>query len=103
MNRQIELEIIPGTGVVIGCNFSMFVAAPATAGAPTARPQSAGAPTVAALATTIEKKTCLQNSICHKSASSKDFTITPPKLRQRAPSKTRIAPGILFNIVNLSL
>ena len=54
-------------------------------------------------AITIEKKVCLQNSICHKFAPSKDFTITPPKLKHRAPSKTKIAPGILFNNVNLSL
>ena len=43
------------------------------------------------------KKICLQKRICHKLASSKDLTINPPKLRQNAPIKTRIGPGIKFN------
>ena len=51
-------------------------------------------------ATTIEKKNCLQKRICHKFAPSKDFTIIPPKLKHIAPNKTKIVPGILFNIVN---
>ena len=54
-------------------------------------------------ATIIEKKVCLQKRICHKLAPSKDFTIMPPKLKHSAPSKTKIVPGTLFNIVNLSL
>ena len=54
-------------------------------------------------ATIIEKKICLQKRICHKLAPSKDFTITPPKLKHKAPKITKIEPGILFNIVNLSL
>tara|TARA_B100001123_G_scaffold200158_1_gene227413 strand:- start:6 stop:419 length:414 start_codon:yes stop_codon:yes gene_type:complete len=54
-------------------------------------------------ATIIEKKICLQKRICHKLAPSKDFTITPPKLKHIAPSKTKAVPGILFNSVNLSL
>ena len=51
----------------------------------------------------IEKKVCLQKRICHKFAPSKDFTIIPPKLRHNAPNRTKTVPGILFNIVNLSL
>ena len=51
----------------------------------------------------IEKNNCLQKRICHKLAPSKDFTITPPKLRHNAPSKTKTVPGTLFNSVNLSL
>ena len=48
----------------------------------------------------IEKKVCLQKRICHKLAPSKDFTITPPKLKHKAPNKTKTVPGILFNSVN---
>ena len=54
-------------------------------------------------ATIIEKKVCLQKRICHRLAPSKDFTIIPPKLNHKAPNKIKIVPGILFNIVNLSL
>ena len=55
------------------------------------------------MATTIEKKVCLQKRICHKFAPSKDLTIIPPKLKHNAPSKTKTVPGALFNNVNLSL
>ena len=41
----------------------------------------------------IEKKICLQKSICQRFAPSKDFTINPPKLRQIAPNKTNNGPG----------
>ena len=46
-------------------------------------------------ATMIAKKACLQKRICHRSASSKDLTITPPKLKQKAPKKTSNGPGII--------
>ena len=36
---------------------------------------------------TSEKKTDLQNKICHKVAPSKDLTINPPKLKLTAPKK----------------
>ena len=51
----------------------------------------------------IKKKNCLQKRICHKFASSNDFTIIPPKLKHVAPRKTKIEPGVLFNNINLSL
>ena len=35
----------------------------------------------------------LQNNICHKFAPSNDFTISPPKLRLKAPKKTNNGPG----------
>ena len=54
-------------------------------------------------ATIIEKKVCRQKRICHKLAPSKDFTIIPPKLKHNAPNRIKTEPGILFNIVNLSL
>ena len=37
-----------------------------------------------------------QNKICHKFAPSKDFTISPPKLRLKAPKKISKGPGNLF-------
>ena len=46
--------------------------------------------------TVSEKKTDLQNKICHKVAPSKDFTISPPKLKLTAPKKTRRGPGKLL-------
>ena len=45
------------------------------------------------IVTVIIKKTCLQNSICHKVDPSNDFTIKPPKLRQNAPRKINNGPG----------
>ena len=39
-----------------------------------------------------------QNNICHRVAPSNDFTIKPPKLKQHAPIKTSIGPGILLII-----
>ena len=45
------------------------------------------------MVTVIIKKTCLQNSICHKVDPSNDFTIKPPKLRQNAPRKINNGPG----------
>ena len=39
------------------------------------------------------KNNCLQKSICHKVAPSKDLTIKPPKLKQNAPKKTNKGPG----------
>ena len=44
----------------------------------------------------IAKKVCLQKRICHRLALSKDLTIKPPKLKQKAPKKTSNGPGILF-------
>ena len=49
-------------------------------------------------ATIIEKKNCLQKSICQRFAPSKDLTINPPKLKQMAPIKTSSDPGNFFNI-----
>ena len=43
-----------------------------------------------------EKKTDLQNKICHKVAPSNDFTISPPKLKLNAPMKINIGPGIFL-------
>ena len=43
--------------------------------------------------TVSEKKTDLQNKICHKVAPSNDLTIRPPKLRLIAPKKTKRGPG----------
>ena len=37
----------------------------------------------------------LQNKICHKVAPSKDFTISPPKLKLQAPRNTNKGPGSL--------
>ena len=42
------------------------------------------------------KKTCLQNNICQRVAPSNDLTINPPKLRQNAPKKISIGPGIFI-------
>ena len=50
-------------------------------------------------ATIIEKKNCLQKSICQRLAPSKDLTINPPKLKQTAPRKTSNGPGSFFNIL----
>ena len=52
-----------------------------------------------------EKNKDLQNNICHKEAPSKDFTISPPKLKLRAPKKTRKGPGnfVIFSILNFKL
>ena len=41
----------------------------------------------------MEKKNCLQKRICHKFAPSKDFTISPPKLKHKAPKKINNGPG----------
>ena len=43
--------------------------------------------------TVIEKNKDLQNNICHKVAPSKDFTISPPKLKLHAPRNTKSGPG----------
>ena len=45
--------------------------------------------------TTKIKNKDLQNNICHKFAPSNDLTINPPKLRLKAPRKTRSGPGKL--------
>ena len=42
-----------------------------------------------------EKNKDLQNNICHKVAPSKDFTISPPKLKLQAPRNTNKGPGSL--------
>ena len=42
-----------------------------------------------------EKNKDLQNNICHKVAPSKDFTISPPKLKLQAPRNTNKEPGSL--------
>ena len=47
------------------------------------------------IVTTKIKNRDLQNNICHKFAPSKDFTISPPKLRLKAPRKTNNGPGKL--------
>ena len=47
------------------------------------------------IVTTKIKNRDLQNNICHKFAPSKDFTISPPKLRLIAPRKTNNGPGKL--------
>ena len=44
----------------------------------------------------IAKKVCLQKRICQRLVLSKDLTIKPPKLKQKAPKKTSNGPGILF-------
>jgi hypothetical protein len=44
----------------------------------------------------IAKKVCLQKRICHRLALSNDLTIKPPKLKQKAPKKTSIGPGIIL-------
>ena len=46
--------------------------------------------------TVIAKKVCRQKRICHRLALSKDLTIIPPKLKQKAPKKTSNGPGILL-------
>ena len=54
--------------------------------------------------TTNIKKIDLQNKICHKFAPWNDFTISPPKLRLKAPKKTKSGPGnldIIFIIFDL--
>ena len=43
--------------------------------------------------TVSEKNKDLQNNICHKVAPSKDFTISPPKLKLHAPRNTNRGPG----------
>jgi len=45
--------------------------------------------------TTNIKKIDLQNKICHKFAPWNDFTISPPKLRLKAPRNTNSGPGNL--------
>ena len=45
--------------------------------------------------TTNIKKIDLQNKICHKFAPWNDLTISPPKLRLKAPKKTKSGPGNL--------
>ena len=48
----------------------------------------------------IAKKICLQKRICHRLAPSKDLTIKPPKLKQKAPKKTSNGPGaFLINFI----
>ena len=42
-----------------------------------------------------EKNKDLQNNICHKVEPSKDFTISPPKLKLQAPRNTNKGPGSL--------
>ena len=42
-----------------------------------------------------EKNKDLQNKICHKVAPSKDFTISPPKLKLQAPRNTNNGPESL--------
>jgi hypothetical protein len=44
----------------------------------------------------IKKKKDLKKSICHTVASSKDFTINPPQLKQKAPNSNSMYPGILY-------
>ena len=46
----------------------------------------------------MEKKNDRQNNICHKVAPSKDLTISPPKLKLRAPKNISNGPGKLFKI-----
>ena len=50
------------------------------------------------IVTTKIKNRDLQNNICHKFAPSKDFTISPPKLKLRAPKNISNGPGKLFKI-----
>jgi len=56
--------------------------------------------------TTRIKNNDLQKRICQRVAPSKDFTISPPKLRLHAPKKTNKGPGnfeikfILFGLIN---
>ena len=45
-----------------------------------------------------EKNKDLQNNICHNVAPSKDLTISPPKLKLRAPKKINNGPGKFFKI-----
>ena len=45
-----------------------------------------------------EKNKDLQNNICHNVAPSKDLTISPPKLKLRAPKKMSNGPGKLFKM-----
>ena len=47
-----------------------------------------------------EKNKDLQNNICHKVAPSKDFTISPPKLKLQAPRNTNKGPGSLCDYVH---
>ena len=48
----------------------------------------------------IVKKVCRQKRICHKLVLSKDLTIKPPKLKQKAPKKTSNGPGaFLINFI----
>ena len=47
------------------------------------------------IVTTKIKNRDLQNNICHKFAPSKDFTISPPNLRLKAPRKNNNGPGKL--------
>ena len=52
------------------------------------------------IATIIVKKVCRQKRICHKLVLSKDLTIKPPKLKQKAPKKTSNGPGaFLINFI----
>ena len=48
--------------------------------------------------TVSEKKSDLQNNICHSVDPSNDLTIKPPRLKLQAPIKTNIGPGILLII-----
>ena len=47
------------------------------------------------ISTTKIKNRDRQNNICHKFAPSNDFTISPPKLKLKAPKKTNNGPGKL--------
>ena len=47
------------------------------------------------IVTTNIKKIDRQNRICHKFAPWNDFTISPPKLKLKAPKKTKNGPGNL--------
>ena len=53
-----------------------------------------------------EKKSDLQNKICHRVAPSKDLTINPPKLKLKAPKKINKGPGrfliIFITVVKLN-
>jgi len=46
--------------------------------------------------TVSEKKSDLQNNICHNVDPSNDLTIKPPKLKLHAPINTSMGPGIFL-------
>ena len=47
-----------------------------------------------------EKKSDLQNNICHNVDPSNDLTKSPPKLKLRAPKKTKRGPKSVTNLNN---